>query len=108
VDAVPRGGAPGTLYVIEPEFDQAGNSAFDVPIIEMHDLDPAKVLRLARSLGGNVERVLLVGCDPERCSSDEDFSMEMSDPVKAAIEEAVPLVESLISQILSGSARNAS
>src|SRR5688572_21177077 len=62
VDAVPCGGTPGTLYVLEPEPD--GEASAAVPTVEPHNLDPGKVLRLARSLGGAVERVLLVGCEP--------------------------------------------
>jgi hydrogenase maturation protease len=100
VDAVPRGGPPGTLYVIEPTLDPVEGPGAQVPMVELHDLDPAKVLRLARSLGGNVERVLLVGCDPHPSSSDDDFSMEMSDEVKSAVDEAVPLVESLVNKLL--------
>src|SRR5271165_3610783 len=47
VDAVPRGGQPGTLYVLEPELD-----AVDAPppMVEPHALDPWKVLHLAQSL----------------------------------------------------------
>ena len=58
VDAVPRGGAPGTLYVIEPELDadEAGPDA--------HGMDPVKVLALARGLGDPLPRVLVVGCEP--------------------------------------------
>src|SRR5581483_12071798 len=43
VDAVARGGVPGTLYLIEPEM------ADDVGAVEnAHGLHPAKVLALAR------------------------------------------------------------
>lgn len=67
-------------------------------MLEPHALDPHKVLRLARSLGAPPTRVLLVGCEPRLPESD-DFAMEMSEPVKAAVDEAIELVESLISQI---------
>src|SRR5262249_15201119 len=57
VDAAPRGGPPGTLYVLEPEPGEppAGEAG---PLFEMHSLDPVKVLRLAAALGGRVERLL--------------------------------------------------
>src|SRR5438105_7090490 len=42
VDAVPRGGAPGTLYVLEPELDEPSEPANAGMMIEMHDLDPVK------------------------------------------------------------------
>src|SRR5881227_271903 len=40
VDAAPRGGPPGTLYVLEPE----RGGAPDVAAIETHGMDPVKVL----------------------------------------------------------------
>lgn len=99
VDAVPRGGPPGTLYVIEPELDRGGEVDAVFPLIELHDLDPRKVLHLARSLGGQVERVLLVGCEPGPPPPDDDHLMEMSESVQRAVEEAVPLIESLVTRI---------
>ena len=58
VDAVPRGGEPGTLYVIEPELEAAG------PVLDAHAMDPVRVLGLARTLGTLPPRVLVVGCEP--------------------------------------------
>jgi hydrogenase maturation protease len=96
VDAAPRGGAPGTLYVIEPEL--AGPDAA-MPTLEMHSLDPVKVLRLAREMGAKVDRVLVVGCEPSPMNSDDDVQMELSEPVRTAIDEAVQLVESLLNRL---------
>src|SRR5215212_7277717 len=51
VDAVPRGEAPGTLYLIEPELgdiDSAGDQALDT-----HGMNPVKVLQLVKRLGGD-------------------------------------------------------
>ncbi len=50
VDAAPRGGRPGTLYVLEVPLGDAAEG--DGVLVETHDLDPAKVLRLAASMGG--------------------------------------------------------
>src|SRR5207248_2243591 len=101
VDALPRGGPPGTLYVLEvtdepPPAEDAG------PLIETHNMDPVKVLRLAAAMGARVERLLVVGCEPVPLSDDEDMPMGLSDPVRAAVEEAVPLVESLAARLLRG------
>ena len=63
VDAAPRGGRPGTLYVIEPELDDGGEPPATGLMIDPHNLDPARVLRLAsrttlcRGIGE-------VDCDP--------------------------------------------
>jgi hydrogenase maturation protease len=97
VDAVPRGSAPGTLYVLEPEIGTADDSAADCQV-DPHSLDPLKVLRAARAMGGAIERILLVGCEPTPMNPDEDFGIEMSQPVTQAIEEAVRMIESLVSR----------
>ncbi|MFL5820328.1 MAG: hydrogenase maturation protease [Solirubrobacteraceae bacterium] len=96
VDAVPRGGAPGSLYVIEPDLE-----ADDV-VPEAHGMDPVKVLALARELGELPARVLIVGCEPRTAmtGNEEDVVAELSEPVRAAIDEAVRLVESLVSELL--------
>jgi hydrogenase maturation protease len=104
VDAVTRGGEVGTLYVLEPEIGSADAPAAQEPLmLEPHALDPAKVLRLARSLGGTVERIFLVGCEVRLPGSEEGegrgFGMEMSPPVRAAVVEAVGVIESLVAKI---------
>ncbi len=100
VDATPRGGAPGTLYVIEPELDALNN--LGAPAVETHNLDPVKVLRLANMLGGQPRRLLVVGCEPAPLES-EDGQMGLSAPAQAAVGEAVGLIESLIARILAES-----
>ena len=95
VDAVPRGGAPGTLYLIEPDF---GSADADISALDSHSLDPQCVLGLARSLGGKVERVLLVGCEPAAGDVDEE-RMELSVPVRAAIAEAIRMIDALVAEM---------
>ncbi len=99
VDAVPRGGQPGTLYLIEPERRDAVASD---SLLEAHSMDPVKVLRTATALGGDLGLVLLVGCEPQTPADAEDVPMEMSDVVRAAVDEAVPFVESLVLRLLQG------
>jgi hydrogenase maturation protease len=99
VDATPRGGQPGTLYVVEPEPGPEGGSAEGAPPIEPHNLDPARVLRLVAALGGRVQRLVVVGCEPEM-PGDEEMPAEMSAPVRAAVDEAVLLVEALAARML--------
>lgn len=100
VDATQRGGPPGTLYVIEPEPDEPGVTDVGDLMIESHGMNPAKVLRLVAALGGQVKRILLVGCEPESLGSEEEMAMGLSPPVQAALDEAVRLVESLCVQLL--------
>jgi hydrogenase maturation protease len=94
VDAVPRGEAPGTLYVIEPRQTAAANVTLDA-----HGMDPVKVLQAVSSMGGRIDHVLLVGCEPMPRDLEADWEESLSPPVQAAIEPAVELVESLITKL---------
>ena len=96
VDSTPRGQAPGTLYVIEPELDDDGSVEPDA-----HGMDPVKVLALARALGDPLPRVLVVGCEPAvRMTGEEvDVVAELSEPVRRAVGEAVKMVESLVEEL---------
>ena len=97
VDATPRGEKPGTVYLIEPEIEEDGAVSLDT-----HGMDPVKVILLSRALGARPTRTLIVGCEPQVIVSGEDYDdmlMELSEPVRAAVEEAVKLVESLVEEI---------
>ncbi len=97
VDAVPRGGEPGTVYLIEAEVPDEGEVALDT-----HGMDPVSVIRLARVLGAEVPRTLVVGCEPKLVLSGEDYDdmlMELSEPVQRAVGEAVKLVESVVEEV---------
>jgi Ni,Fe-hydrogenase maturation factor len=59
-------------------------------------MDPAKVLRMARELGSTIPRVLIVGCEPRPFSPDDEMQMGLSEPVQAAVEEAITVIESLV------------
>ena len=96
VDALPRGEEPGTVYLLEPEIEEDGEVALDT-----HGMDPVKVIRLARALGARPTRTLVVGCEPQVLVSGENYEdmlMELSEPVRAAVEEAARLVESLVEE----------
>ncbi len=96
VDATPRGEEPGTVYLIEPEIEDDGEVTLDT-----HGMDPVKVIKLSRALGARPTRTLVVGCEPQVVLGGEDYDemlMELSEPVRAAVEEAVKLVESLVEQ----------
>jgi hydrogenase maturation protease len=97
VDAIPRGEKPGTVYLIEPEIEEDGGVVLDT-----HGMDPVKVIKFARALGPGPSRTLVVGCEPQVVLSGEDYDemlMEMSEPVQAAVEEAVKMVKSLVEEI---------
>jgi hydrogenase maturation protease len=86
LDATPRGQAPGTLYVIEPDLD-------GLPLdVDAHAMHPVSVLALAKTLGGALPRTLVLGCEP---AGVEEFT-DLSEPVRAALEEA----EKLLAEVL--------
>lgn len=86
VDAVPRGGEPGTLYVLEPE-TCAGAATPDA-----HRMELSNVFGLMRSIGGDSPKITIVGCEP----ASVEASMDLSDPVRQSIEPAVALVRRLL------------
>jgi Ni,Fe-hydrogenase maturation factor len=49
-------------------------------------------------LGAKIDRVLLVGCEPQALDS-EDMQMEMTEPVKRAVREAVSMIETMVTQV---------
>jgi hydrogenase maturation protease len=102
VDATPRGGVPGTLYVLEPTVEEAPVPEGVGTLLDAHGMDPVKVLRLARSMGGRVDRLVVVGCEPEPCADPEEFQPGLSAPVWSAVDEAVPLILSLAERLLRG------
>ena len=97
VDTMQHGEPPGTVSVIEPE--QAPDEDPADLAFSPHDLDPAKVLRLARMLGGSCPRLLVVACEPLTFGG-EDGAMGLSAPVAAAVDPAVTAIEALVRSLL--------
>lgn len=103
VDATQRGGAPGTLYVIEPEvIEGEGDSDPHAMLISPHEMDPGKVLKAVRMLDGACEHIVLVGCEPESFGGEgeEEGRMGLSEPVSAAVDKAVEIIESLAQRLV--------
>lgn len=74
VDAVSRGGAPGTLYLLEPGvpdirgWTDEERRAF---LADLHQVDPSKALGLAAVLGVLPPTVRILGCEPAECDEAE-------------------------------------
>ncbi len=106
VDAVPHGGQPGTLYLIEPDLSglnpEKGAEAGRVGL-DAHSMDPVKVLTFARTLGARPVRTLLVGCEPAPFGGEDYAEMQMglSKPVQAAVDKAIEMIDSLVQELLS-------
>jgi hydrogenase maturation protease len=89
VDAAARGEPPGTVSVLEV---QASDAPADGPLIDPHSLTPDDVIALLRRLGVQPARTVVVACEP----ADLDAGMELSAPARAAVPEAVRLIEAII------------
>jgi hydrogenase maturation protease len=96
VDAVSRGDEPGTVYAIEPELLPAGGSPTEFGF-DAHTMNPASVLQLVSNLGGKIGRMLVVGCEPLSVDADVGGQLGLSEPVCAAVNEAIHMIEELIS-----------
>ena len=101
VDACPGEGQPGTLFVLEPDVNDVNSTATQQALIEPHAMNPINVLRMAASMGAHLKRVLVVGCVPATLGP-EQGQMGLSEPVAAAVDEAVQLIDSLVTRILAG------
>ncbi|GCE12790.1 hydrogenase maturation protease [Tengunoibacter tsumagoiensis] len=107
VDAVPRGGAPGTLYLLEPDLttlrvEQTPDASRFM--LDSHSLDPMKVLLFAQTLGAHPIRTLIVGCEPTHPSASADYEemcMGLSASVQAAIPEAITMIDTLLAELTS-------
>jgi hydrogenase maturation protease len=95
VDAIARGGAPGTLYLLHPEAAEASKTESG---IDPHSMDPMRVLATARSLGEVNADVYIVGCEPRDFGDELEGRMGLSPQVEAAIPEAVRWVRELVAK----------
>jgi hydrogenase maturation protease len=99
IDAAPRGGEPGTVTVLDVTAEHRRDlAAADGPegasrLFDGHGMQPDVVLGVLDMLGaGGRARILVVGCEP----ASVDYGMELSEPVAAAVDEAVRVVLGLV------------
>ncbi|HWF10100.1 MAG TPA: hydrogenase maturation protease [Bryobacteraceae bacterium] len=90
VDATPRGGEPGTLYLIEPDTRDITAE------IDGHSMNPLAVLQLVKTMGGEIRRLLIVGCEPESCGE----GIGLSPRVAASVDRAVEMIEEVVARAL--------
>ncbi len=102
IDAAPRGGPPGTLTVLEvkpedrPDPITAGGSPLPgSQLFNAHGMQPDVVFGVLDMLGAQPGRILVVGCQPGRL----ELEMGLSEPVAAAVDEAVRVVTELVTEV---------
>lgn len=92
IDAVARGGAPGTLYVLELDLEELGRQEDEAP--DAHGMNLHAVFGLLKSFGKPPPPIWLVGCEP----ATTEERLGLSEPVQRAVDEAVTLVCNLLSE----------
>jgi hydrogenase maturation protease len=92
VDAVARGGPPGTLHLIEPATERLAIARSH----DAHGMELGSILITAHYLGAKAPLVLVVGCDV----ADVSEKMGMTAEVEAAVPEAARMVEALVRKAL--------
>jgi hydrogenase maturation protease len=97
VDSTSRNQLPGTVYLIEPDLtalDQLEEKGMDA-----HSMNPIRVLQMLKTYGGSPGKLYLIGCEPGTLE-DEDGQIGLSEPVEAAVPQAIELIKSLINDLL--------
>ena len=87
VDAMPAGGAPGDLSVLEVGEDDLGEGELDA-----HGMAPVAVLAGLGRLGGSLPPTYVVGCQP----ADVGDGIGLTPAVAAAVDGAIALVHDLL------------
>jgi hydrogenase maturation protease len=97
IDAVPMGEGAGTLAVIAPEVRREPMTGDDMaPVVDAHTMNPEVVLNTLARLGGSVEKIFIVGCQP----ADLQEGMGLTPAVAAAVDDAVEMCCQLVSEIV--------
>lgn len=87
VDAMTRGGPPGSVYVLQVD------GIDTVSEIDMHMAVPACALSMAKTLGALPREVFFIGCEPLGV---DELTTELSPQVQAAVDTAIAHVRSLL------------
>jgi hydrogenase maturation protease len=87
VDAMKRGGQPGSVYVSEVESVEPATD------IDLHLAVPARALAVAKALGALPREIFIVGCEPAEV---DELTTELTPLVVAAVETALEHVRRLL------------
>jgi hydrogenase maturation protease len=87
VDAVPTGEPPGTVSLLEVDDHALAELRADPRAVDAHSMTPEAVIAALHAIGGAVDRILLVGCQPLTLAP----GMALSRPVAAAVAPALKL-----------------
>jgi hydrogenase maturation protease len=89
VDAMTRGGPPGTVYVTAVE------SVESAAEVDLHLAVPARALSVAKALGALPREVFIVGCEPVEV---DELTTALTPSVQAAVDTALGHIERLLGE----------
>ncbi len=87
VDAMKRGGRPGSVYVTEVESVEPATE------VDLHLAVPSRALAVAKALGALPREVYIIGCEPAEV---DELTTELTPSVAAAVEIALEHVGRLL------------
>ena len=87
VDAMQRGGAPGTVYAIQVESVEAAGE------VDLHLTVPARALAVAQALRALPREVFIVGCEPGEV---DELTTDLTPPVRAAVGPVLEHIDRLL------------
>jgi len=87
IDAVDRGAAPGTVFVLEPDVGEG------VHVPDVHLANPDRVLSMAKTMGYLPDRVRIIGCQPLDV---DELCQGLSPVVQRALPYAVKQIEEIV------------
>ena len=87
IDAVDRGAAPGTVFVLEPDVGEGVHEP------DVHLANPDRVLSMAKTMGYLPARVRIIGCQPQDM---DELGQGLSPVVQRALPIAVQRVEETV------------
>jgi hydrogenase maturation protease len=93
VDATSRGGEPGTVFLIEPDLSRL--EQLEQSAVDAHSMNPVSVIQMTQALGGEKGKLYLVACEPAVLES-EDGRVGLSESVRAAVPQAISMIQSLV------------
>ncbi len=102
IDAVPMDEVPGTIALIEAEVEPPTTDEM-APVVDAHTMNPQVVLASLARLGGSVDRVLIVGCQPANLGEGMGLSPEVAAAVDGAVELCCQLASEMVEPVGKGS-----
>lgn len=97
VDALPAAKEPGELTLLEVGPDDVGSTPLDA-----HSMDPVSVLASLGSLGGELPRTYVVGCQPANVEEGIGLTPAVEKAVPAAMAMVTRLTADLLTQQVTG------